>query len=78
VSRVAIRALIAPFIGVDEVRPMLLTIREAAGVLRIGRSTLYELVGRGDIEVVHIGRAVRVPVDALHAFVEACRTPRVS
>jgi excisionase family DNA binding protein len=68
----------APFIGVDEVAPMLLTIREAASVLRIGRSTLYELVGRGEIEVVHIGRAVRVPVDALLAFVEGCRTPRVS
>jgi excisionase family DNA binding protein len=70
--------MVALFIGVEGVAPMLLTIREAAGVLRIGRSTVYELIGRGDIEVVHIGRAVRVPVDALRVFVEGCRTPRLS
>jgi excisionase family DNA binding protein len=45
--------------------PLLLTIPEAAALLRVGRSTAYEFVGRGELEVVHIGRAVRVPVAAL-------------
>ena len=50
-------------------RVLLLTIVEAARVLSIGRTTMYELVGAGEISVVHIGRAVRVPVSELEAFV---------
>ena len=49
---------------------MLLTVREAAQLLSIGRSTIYELITAREIEVVHIGRSVRVPVAALHAFIE--------
>jgi excisionase family DNA binding protein len=45
---------------------LLLTIVEAARVLAIGRTTMYELVGAGEIDVVHIGRAVRVPMAELH------------
>jgi excisionase family DNA binding protein len=56
------------------VEPLLLDVREAASVLGIGRSTLYELIADGEIEVVHIGRAARVPVAALHEFVDRCRT----
>ena len=54
--------------------PLLLSIREAALVLGIGRSTLYELIVADEIEVVHIGRSARVPVAALHEFVDRCRT----
>ena len=49
---------------------LLLDVREAAQVLGIGLSTLYELIAAGQIEVVHIGRSARVPVAALHEFVE--------
>jgi excisionase family DNA binding protein len=52
---------------------LLLTMIEAARVLSIGRTTMYELVGAGAIEVVRIGRSVRVPVDALQAFVDQQR-----
>ena len=48
----------------------LLTIPDAARVLSIGRSTLYELIADGRIEVVHIGRSVRVKASDLVAFVE--------
>ncbi len=51
------------------VGPLLLTVREAAALLSIGRSTLYELIAEREIEVVHIGRSVRVPQASLHAFV---------
>src|SRR4051812_10581288 len=60
--------------GADSVERLLLDVREAAQLLGIGRSTLYELIAAGQIEVVHIGRSARVPVAALHAFVERCRT----
>jgi excisionase family DNA binding protein len=51
------------------VAPLLLTIPQAASVLAVGRTTVYELIGAGDLEAVHIGRSVRVPVDALRSFV---------
>ena len=35
---------------------LLLTMVDAARVLSVGRTTMYELVGAGEIEVVHIGR----------------------
>jgi excisionase family DNA binding protein len=54
-------------------QPVLLTVPEAARVLGIGRSTLYELIARGAIETVHIGRACRVPTSAIEEFVESLR-----
>jgi excisionase family DNA binding protein len=53
--------------------PILLTIPEAARKLRIGRTMTYELISAGELEVVHIGRAARVPLDAVHAFVKERR-----
>ncbi len=53
---------------------LLLTVRQAATLLGIGRSTLYELIANGDVEVVHIGRSARVPRDALDDFVRRLRT----
>ena len=52
---------------------VMLTIPEAAKSLSIGRSTIYELLDRGAIESVHIGRLRRIPVDCLADFVDACR-----
>jgi excisionase family DNA binding protein len=52
---------------------LLLTMVEAARVLSVGRTTMYELVGTGEIEVVHIGRSARVPVGALEEFVDRQR-----
>ena len=57
---------------------LLLTIVEAARVLSIGRTTMYELVGAGEIEVVHIGRSARVPVAALEEYVDRQRRPRIT
>lgn len=53
---------------------LLLTIVEAAEVLGIGRSTMYELIRTRAIEVVHVGRCARVPAAALDEFVERLRT----
>lgn len=49
--------------------PVLLTIPEAARKLGIGRTLTYELIAAGELEVVHIGRAARVPLDAVSDFV---------
>jgi excisionase family DNA binding protein len=53
---------------------LLMTIRDAAEALGLGRSTVYELIGRGQLEVVHVGRSVRVPTDAVRSFVESLRS----
>lgn len=45
----------------------------AAAALGIGRSKLFELIAAGHIETVQIGRARRVPADALEAFIQRLR-----
>lgn len=52
---------------------LLLSIEEAARALRLGRSKTYELIAAGELEVVHIGRCARVPLDAAEAYVERLR-----
>jgi excisionase family DNA binding protein len=52
---------------------LLLTIVEAAERLSVGRSTIYELINRGDLEVVHLGRAARVPAAAVAELVDVLR-----
>jgi excisionase family DNA binding protein len=56
-------------IGVGSTRG-LLRVEEAAEWLGLGRTKAYELVYRGILPSVTIGRSRRVPVAALHAFVE--------
>ena len=48
---------------------ILLKVEEAARLLSIGRSKLYELLAAGEIPAVHIGRAVRINREALEAWV---------
>lgn len=55
---------------------LLLSIEETARALGLGRSKTYELIAAGELETVHIGRAVRVPVDAVESFVQRLRQPR--
>lgn len=52
---------------------LLLTPEEAAKALRISRSKLYELLRAGTIESVRIDRLRRVPIQALHDYVEQLR-----
>lgn len=55
---------------------LLLSVEDAGRALGVSRSTVYELIGAGDLEVVHVRRSVRVPVDAIHDFVRRLRTDR--
>ena len=50
--------------------PLLLTVVEAAAMLGVGRTTMYELLARGDLVAVRIGRARRVRIVDLQLFVE--------
>ena len=53
--------------------PRLLTVAAAAGLPGVGRSTAYELIAAGELEVVHIRRCARVPVATIDAYVERLR-----
>ncbi len=50
-------------------RPALYTIPEAARELRLSRSTLYLLIGRGELATVTVGRLRRVPATSIDAYV---------
>lgn len=50
--------------------PPILTVEEAAALLRLKRSTAYELVRRGQIPSFRVGRFIRVPRDALLRMAE--------
>ena len=57
-------------IAVRSAPQLLVNVREAAALLGVGRTTAYELIARGDLEVVHIGRSARVPVASIEDYVE--------
>lgn len=48
---------------------VLLSVDEAAAALSMGRTFVYELLTRGEIVSIKIGRRRRIPVSALQAFV---------
>ncbi|HZQ58113.1 MAG TPA: helix-turn-helix domain-containing protein [Acidimicrobiales bacterium] len=59
----------------EEPATRLVTVTEAGRMLSVSRSTVYELIGAGRLEVVHIGRSVRVPLDAIASYIKTLRRP---
>ena len=64
----------APAIQTQPVPKLLLTPEEAAKVLGIGRTKVYELMLNNALESVKIGSSRRIPSDSLTTFVETLRT----
>ena len=58
--------------------PEVLTVREAAAILRIGRNQLYQAVARGELDAVRIGRSIRIPKHALLDLLTAASPPTSS
>jgi excisionase family DNA binding protein len=52
---------------------LLLTIGEAADRLSLGKTFVYELVMRGELESLKLGKARRIPIEALERFIQAKR-----
>ena len=48
--------------------PLTLRVEDLMPILNIGRNTAYELVRSGQIRSIRVGRQLRVPKDALQAF----------
>jgi excisionase family DNA binding protein len=41
------------------------TVREVAKRLKVSRSLVYQMIRRGEIKSVHLGRSVRIPAEEL-------------
>ena len=50
--------------------PLLVRPLEAAQLIGVGRTKIYELLGTGALPVVRIGGSVRVPLDALKRWID--------
>ena len=68
---------VAPQEPLSDIRPLeraLLTPEEAARVLGIGRSKVYELILDRSLDSVKIGACRRVPTEAIETFITALRS----
>jgi excisionase family DNA binding protein len=54
----------------QDTQPLLLTVPQAAKLLNLGRTKVYELIGTKQLPVVRFGRAVRVSSASLKRWVE--------
>ena len=50
--------------------PLLLSVTEAASLLRVGRTLAYELIARGDLPYVRLGRTIKLPRAGLEEWIE--------
>jgi excisionase family DNA binding protein len=55
--------------------PAMLTVKEAAAILRVGRNQLYQAVARGEVRAVRIGRTIRIPKTVLLDLLTTPATP---
>jgi len=59
--------------GHDPAEPICVRINEAARMIGIGRTKLYELISTGELETVKIGKATRVTTASLRELVKRGR-----
>ena len=59
--------------GHDPAEPICVKINDAARMIGIGRTKLYELISTGELETVKIGKATRVTTASLRELVKRGR-----
>jgi excisionase family DNA binding protein len=52
------------------VMPLLLTVKQAADLIGMGRSTVYELIDAGELRSVKRGASRRIPLKAIHEYID--------
>jgi len=50
--------------------PLLVTVNQAAELLGIGRTTIYALIEAGELRSVKRGSSRRIPVKAIHHYID--------
>lgn len=56
---------------------ILLSVNEAAVMLGLGRSLVYQLVMCGDLPSIKLNRARRIPVQALEEYVQRLQAEQI-
>jgi excisionase family DNA binding protein len=51
------------------IEPLLVRVEEAARILSLSRSMIYQLLDRGELPSVRCGAARRIPIAALHEWI---------
>ena len=59
--------------GQQSVEPICVRVNDAARMIGVGRTKLYELIANGELETVKLGEATRVTTASLHKLVERHR-----
>ena len=59
--------------GHQPVEPICVRVNDAAHMIGVGRTKLYELISSGELEVVRFGKATRITTASLHRLVERHR-----
>ena len=59
--------------GHQAVEPICVTVNDAARMIGVGRTKLYELISSGELETVKIGKATRITTASLHELVRRQR-----
>ena len=59
--------------GQQPIEPLCVRVNDAALMIGVGRTKLYELISRGELETVKIGKATRITTASLHRLVERHR-----
>lgn len=53
----------------EETKRLLLRVSEAASMLAVSRSKMYELIAEGEIPYVKLGSAIRIPSEPLVSWI---------
>ncbi|MEC7819164.1 helix-turn-helix domain-containing protein [Pelagerythrobacter aerophilus] len=56
--------------GQQHIEPICVRINDAARMIGVGRTKLYELISSGELEAVKIGKATRVTTASLNELVK--------
>ena len=59
--------------GQQLVEPICVRVNDAARMIGVGRTKLYELISSGELETIKIGKATRITTASLHRLVERYR-----
>lgn len=57
------------------VEPLCVKVNDAARMIGVGRTKLYELIASGEIEAIKLGKSTRIMTASLHELVMRQREP---
>ena len=55
--------------GRQLVEPICVRVNDAARMIGVGRTKLYELISSGELETIKIGKATRITTASLHELI---------